>query len=78
MKIWSYISLTNAIEQNIIQVHLESDPIEPIVSRIEVYSEAYLEPAQAFKMLLYAENVNGIEILIFFEKKLHFKYLTRF
>ena len=43
------------------------------MSPIEVYLEAYLEPAQAFKMMLYAENVNGIEILIFFLEKAPFK-----
>ena len=29
-------------------------------------SESYLEPAQAFKMVLYAERVNGIKLLTFY------------
>ena len=36
---------------------------------IEVYLEAYLELAQAFKMMLYAEKVNGIKMLTFFSGK---------
>ena len=35
-------------------------------------TEAFLEPAQAFKMMLYAEKVNGIELLTFFLKKAAF------
>ena len=31
--------------------------------------EAYLEPAQAFKMVLYAGKVNGIKLLSFFLEK---------
>ena len=34
VKIWSYFALTDAVEQNIIYGHLESDPPEPIVWKI--------------------------------------------
>ena len=46
-------------------------------------SESYLEPAQAFKMVLYAERVNGIKLLTFYWRRensilnvwLDFKYV---
>ena len=40
-------------------------------------SEVYLDPAQAFKMVLYAEKVNDINLVTFFGKNLHLKCLTR-
>ena len=39
-------------------------------SPIELYLEAYLEPAQAFKMMLYEENVNDIKMLTFSSGKM--------
>ena len=44
--------------------------------RMQMFSkmlEAYLELSQAFKVVLYAEKVNGIKLLTFFDKKLHLK-----
>ena len=93
--LWKYgvILLTDTIEQNIVYEHLESDPLNPYCaedinphfyrqSPIEACLETYLEP-QVFKMILYAEKVNGIRMLAFFweggwSKKLYLKCLTRF
>ena len=43
-------------------------------------SEAYLEPAEAFKMVLYAKKLNNIHRAVYFllGKKLHLKCLTKF
>ena len=42
-------------------------------------SEAYLEPVQGLKMVLYVEQGNDIKLLtFFFGRKLHHICLTRF
>ena len=36
------------------------------LSYVSKISEAYLEPAQAFKMVLYGEKINGMKLLVLF------------
>ena len=75
VKIWSYLSwlmLLNRMKfKNILnQIPLNPYCVEDITPLfIEVYLEAYLELVQAFKMMLYAEKVNGIKMLAFFSGK---------
>ena len=75
VKIWSYLSwlmLLNRMKfKNILnQIPLNPYCVEDITPLfIKVYLEAYLELAQAFKMMLYAEKVNDIKMLTFFSGK---------
>ena len=39
------------------------------LSYVSKISEAYLEPAQAFKMVLYGEKINGMKLLVLFWQK---------
>ena len=61
------------------QIIVRSDDYQKLsYASVSKMSKAYLEPAEAFKMELYAETVNGINLLTLSAKKFHLKCLTRF
>ena len=61
------------------QIIVRTDDYQKLsYASVSKMSKAYLEPAQAFNMELYAEKVNDINLLTLSAKKFHLKCLTRF